>query len=155
MALEKEYPELFRLVRTFEGTIRNMGCHASGVLVTPCDVIDYFPVRYDKEKGVVALFTGPQLESLGAIKLDILGLKTLDVFDKTIKAINPKMTVNDLYNIVEKHYTDKKMSSIPGRVTDPANPEPGCPFAPRCSFAKESCVQPEYSCYKVQEADHE
>ena len=53
------------------------------------------------------------------------------------------------------HYTDKKMSSIPGRVTDPANPEPGCPFAPRCSFAKESCVQPEYSCYKVQEADHE
>ena len=53
------------------------------------------------------------------------------------------------------HYTDNKMSSIPGRVTDPANPEPGCPFAPRCSFAKESCVQPEYSCYKVQEADHE
>ena len=53
------------------------------------------------------------------------------------------------------HYTDKKMSSIPGRVTDPANPEPGCPFAPRCSFAKESCVHPEYSCYNVQEADHE
>ncbi len=37
------------------------------------------------------------------------------------------------------HYTIEKMSSIPGRVTDPANPEPGCPFAPRCRFAKESC----------------
>ncbi len=53
------------------------------------------------------------------------------------------------------HYTDKKMSSIPGRVTDPANPEPGCPFAPRCSFAKESCTVPEYSCYKVGEAENE
>lgn len=37
------------------------------------------------------------------------------------------------------HYTTQKLVSIPGRVTDPAYPEPGCPFAPRCSFAKESC----------------
>lgn len=37
------------------------------------------------------------------------------------------------------HYTAEKMLSIPGRVTDPANPEPGCPFAPRCRFAKEDC----------------
>ena len=37
------------------------------------------------------------------------------------------------------HYTAEKMSSILGRVTDPANPEPGCPFAPRCRFAKENC----------------
>jgi len=53
------------------------------------------------------------------------------------------------------HYTDKKMSSIPGRVTDPSNPEPGCPFAPRCSFAKECCVQSDYSCYKVEERENE
>lgn len=37
------------------------------------------------------------------------------------------------------HYSSKKMISIPGRVTDPANPEPGCPFAPRCQYAKEEC----------------
>lgn len=35
------------------------------------------------------------------------------------------------------HYTEQELSSIPGRVTDPASPEPGCPFAPRCGFKKD------------------
>lgn len=103
--LANQYPELFRLARKFEGTPRNMGVHASGVLVMPCDVTDYFPTR--TVDGIrVALFTGPQLESLGAIKLDILGLKTLDVLDKTIKAEDPTATVNDLYAEIEKHLDD-------------------------------------------------
>ncbi|MCI7440850.1 MAG: ATP-binding cassette domain-containing protein [Spirochaetia bacterium] len=37
------------------------------------------------------------------------------------------------------HYDDTRLKAIPGRVTDPANPEPGCPFAPRCSSATEEC----------------
>ena len=37
------------------------------------------------------------------------------------------------------HYTNTRLLSIPGRVTDPAHPEPGCPFAPRCSYASEEC----------------
>ena len=49
------------------------------------------------------------------------------------------------------HYTDKKMNSIPGRVSDPSCPPPGCPFAPRCSFAKEECNQPDCECYKLGE----
>lgn len=40
------------------------------------------------------------------------------------------------------HYTSEKMASIPGRVTDPAHPEVGCPFAPRCQFAKDECRSP-------------
>ena len=106
--LEDKYPEVFRLARKFEGTPRNMGSHASGVLVMPCDVTDYFPTRTDK--GIrIALFTGPQLESLGAIKLDILGLKTLDVLDKTIKSVDKNLKVNDLYNEIEKHLDDKEL----------------------------------------------
>ncbi len=49
------------------------------------------------------------------------------------------------------HYSEKKLSSIPGRVSDPAKPEPGCPFAPRCPFAKEQCKIPENECYVVSE----
>lgn len=106
--LENEYQELFRLARKFEGTPRNMGVHASGVLVMPCDVTEYFPTRtVDGIK--IALFTGPQLESLGAIKLDILGLKTLDVLDKTIKSIDPSLTVNDLYKEVANNMSNKEM----------------------------------------------
>lgn len=109
--LECQYEELFRLARKFEGTPRNMGVHASGVLVMPCDVTDYFPTR--TVDGIrIALFTGPQLESLGAIKLDILGLKTLDVLDKTLKSIDPKLTVNDLYKIIENNLDNKEMFSL-------------------------------------------
>ncbi|MDR2133958.1 MAG: ATP-binding cassette domain-containing protein [Treponema sp.] len=37
------------------------------------------------------------------------------------------------------HYSRGRLPVIPGRVTDPAHPEPGCPFAPRCPLAKEAC----------------
>lgn len=106
--IENRYPELFRLARRFEGTPRNMGVHASGILVMPCDVTDYFPTR--TVDGIrVALFTGPQLEALNAIKLDILGLKTLDVLDKTIKAVDPTATMNDLYKEIENHLDDDEI----------------------------------------------
>jgi peptide/nickel transport system permease protein len=39
------------------------------------------------------------------------------------------------------HYSQGKILSIPGKVTDPANPEPGCPFAPRCALARKECAQ--------------
>ena len=38
------------------------------------------------------------------------------------------------------HYKEGPLVSIPGKVTDPANPEPGCPFAPRCTQAKAECT---------------
>lgn len=38
-----------------------------------------------------------------------------------------------------QHYTKNLLVPIPGKVTDPANPEKGCPFAPRCSFAQDIC----------------
>ena len=49
------------------------------------------------------------------------------------------------------HYTKIKMSSIPGRVADPAKPEEGCPFAPRCEFAKKECKLAGCECYKLLE----
>ncbi|AEF80626.1 dipeptide/oligopeptide/nickel ABC transporter permease/ATP-binding protein [Leadbettera azotonutricia] len=38
------------------------------------------------------------------------------------------------------HYSKSRLLAIPGRVTDPSNPEPGCPFAPRCTKAKPECT---------------
>lgn len=116
--LENKYPELFRLARRFEGTPRNMGVHASGILITPSPIADLFPTRVDPKTGVtVALYTGPQLESLKAIKVDILGLKTLDVLDMTAKAIDPNSNLEDYYDIVKTD--DKKMFDlIKSQATD-------------------------------------
>ncbi|MDR2158849.1 MAG: ABC transporter ATP-binding protein [Treponema sp.] len=39
------------------------------------------------------------------------------------------------------HYSRGRLRTIPGRVADPARPEPGCPFAPRCPLAAPACVR--------------
>jgi peptide/nickel transport system permease protein len=39
------------------------------------------------------------------------------------------------------HYSRERLFSIPGKVTDPASPEPGCPFAPRCAFTEGRCTE--------------
>ncbi|MBQ7159752.1 MAG: dipeptide/oligopeptide/nickel ABC transporter permease/ATP-binding protein [Treponema sp.] len=48
------------------------------------------------------------------------------------------------------HYTEERLISIPGRVTDPAHPEPGCPFAPRCQYAKDECRSAGCDCYRTE-----
>ncbi len=49
-------------------------------------------------------------------------------------------------------YTERKLLSIPGSVVDPKNPPQGCPFEPRCSYAKAECKAADYSCWKEAEA---
>lgn len=48
------------------------------------------------------------------------------------------------------HYKAQRMASIPGQVSDPTQPLPGCPFHPRCSFAKEECRQTTV-CWRMEE----
>lgn len=47
------------------------------------------------------------------------------------------------------HYSRERLTAIPGRVTDPACPEPGCPFAPRCQYAREECRRPQCGCWRA------
>lgn len=106
--LEDNHKELFRLARAFEGTKRNSGVHASGILVTPMPITDLFPTRC-VDGNLVTLYTGPQVEMCNGVKLDILGLKTLDVLDLTIKAVCPTATVYQLYDTVDNYLDNKDM----------------------------------------------
>lgn len=101
---EKQCPEVFRLARKFEGCIRQWTTHASGVIACPKTVTDLVPTRKDPKTGdTVCLFTGVELESIGIIKYDILGLKTLTMIENTLKSIGK--TFEDLYR--EADITDK------------------------------------------------
>lgn len=66
-ALEAEHAELFRLARKYEGTPRNSGVHASGILVTPVPVSDVFPTRIAEDGTQACLFTGEQLDRFNAL----------------------------------------------------------------------------------------
>ena len=107
-ALEEKYPEIFRLARKFEGTHRGFGVHASGILVMPCEITDYFPVRKGPDGSIIALFTGTELDEAGAVKLDILGLKNLSIIDNTIKHIG--LTLDEFYEKAD--VTDPKIYEL-------------------------------------------
>lgn len=97
-SLEKKYSEVFRLARKFEGLKRNFGVHASGILVMPIEVNKMIPTR--TADGIsVSLYTGPEIEELNGVKVDILGLKTVSVIVNTIKRIG--ITVDELYSRVK------------------------------------------------------
>lgn len=100
--LENKYTELFRIARKLEGTKRNFGVHASGILTTPNPITDTFPIRIDPTTGVkVTLYTGPQVEECNGVKYDFLGLKTVSIIDKAIHLIDETLKWEDLYKTVE------------------------------------------------------
>lgn len=101
--LESENKELFRLARNFEGLKRNFGVHASGILAMPCRVDDYFPTRTDENGVMITLFTGVECEELGTAKLDILGLKTLSIIEKTLDHLHKDVDwLYDNFDIEDK-----------------------------------------------------
>lgn len=106
----KELDDMFKL----EGLISHASKHAAGVLITPEPVYNLFPVRMDLQENVpVCEWHKKHVEALGGYKFDLLGLKQLTIFDKTIKAINKNyglnMTHDDLYNI---DLEDKKIYEV-------------------------------------------
>lgn len=106
-AIEQQYPEVFRLARRFEGVPRQMGTHASAILVTPHPVTDSIPVMINKDGYKVTLFTGEQIEELNFLKFDILGLKTITVINETLKNIDPDLTMDTYLENLD--YNDPKV----------------------------------------------
>ncbi len=88
-AYEKD-PDTRRIVdtaRPLEGLVRNEGVHAAGVVIAPGDVTDYIPVRTDDEGNVVTQLPDHDVEALGLLKMDFLGLRNLDVIQGCLALI--------------------------------------------------------------------
>ncbi|MDC0948006.1 DNA polymerase III subunit alpha, partial [Gammaproteobacteria bacterium] len=85
---DEEAAEIFTEARKLEGLIRNYGRHAGGVVIAPRPLYE-FTALYSEEGGSpVAQFDKDDLEAIGLVKFDFLGLKTLTVIDRALKFIN-------------------------------------------------------------------
>ena len=84
-----------------EGTIRSHGVHAAGVVIAPDDIVNFVPIEMS-QKGVPATqFPMGQVEELGLLKMDFLGLSNLSI-------------INNALRIIKKVYkTDIDLNSIP------------------------------------------
>jgi DNA polymerase-3 subunit alpha len=94
--------EILRLAQQVEGTVRNTGIHAAGVIIAPGDIMQYIPVCTSSETELlVTQFEGNIVESAGMLKMDFLGLKTLSIVKDTLKIIaerkeEPIMNADDI-----------------------------------------------------------
>jgi len=86
---EEEVDELLKLALRLEGLVRNVGMHAGGVLIAPGKISDFSPV-YCQEDGssLVSQYDKDDVEAVGLVKFDFLGLRTLTILDMALENAN-------------------------------------------------------------------
>ncbi len=86
---EEEVKNLIDLAKKLEGITRNVGKHAGGVVIAPAALTNYAPFFCDKESAqVVIQFDKDDVEAIGLVKFDFLGLKTLTIIDWAVQNAN-------------------------------------------------------------------
>jgi DNA polymerase III subunit alpha len=80
--------ETLNLAEKLEGSVRNTGIHAAGIIIAPDDITKYIPVCVSKDSDLlVSQFDGKLIESAGMLKMDFLGLKTLSIIKDALALI--------------------------------------------------------------------
>jgi DNA polymerase-3 subunit alpha len=83
-----EVQELIDIARRLEGSVRNTGIHAAGLIISGDPLTDRIPVCASKDSDIlVTQFSMKPVEAVGMLKIDFLGLKTLTSIQKTVNAI--------------------------------------------------------------------
>ena len=86
---DSEVREIVDLSYKLEGIARNVGKHAGGVVIAPGSISDFCPVYVDRQsESVMTQYDKDDVEKIGLVKFDFLGLRTLTVIDRAVKSIN-------------------------------------------------------------------
>ncbi len=86
---DEEVKALIDLAKQLEGLARNAGKHAGGVVIAPTKLTDFSPLYCEPGGGnLVTQFDKDDVEAVGLVKFDFLGLRTLTIIDWAVKAIN-------------------------------------------------------------------
>jgi DNA polymerase-3 subunit alpha len=86
---EEEVKALIDMARSLEGISRNAGKHAGGVVISPTKLTDFAPLYCEQGGGnLVTQFDKDDVEAVGLVKFDFLGLRTLTIIDWALQTIN-------------------------------------------------------------------
>ena len=84
--------EVWEMAIKLEGVCRNVGKHAGGVLIAPHKITDFSAIYCDDDGSRVSQFDKDDVEAVGLVKFDFLGLRNLTVIDAAVKSINQRRT---------------------------------------------------------------
>lgn len=94
---EEEVKELLELALRLEGLTRNVGMHAGGVLISPGKISDFSPIYCQADgTSLISQYDKDDVEAVGLVKFDFLGLRTLTILDMAMVSANAQRVVQDL-----------------------------------------------------------
>ena len=94
---EEELQELLELALRLEGLVRNVGMHAGGVLISPGKISDFSPVYCQADGGsLVSQYDKDDVEAVGLVKFDFLGLRTLTILELALLNANKQRALEGL-----------------------------------------------------------
>lgn len=103
---DQDVARLFDLALKLEGKVRNVGKHAGGVVIAPRPIYTFMPLYQDAHaQQPVTQFDKDDVESMGLVKFDFLGLRTLTIIDWAVKYIHA--CFGQTVNINEISLSDK------------------------------------------------
>ncbi|WP_186578392.1 DNA polymerase III subunit alpha [Aquibacillus kalidii] len=89
----KKLQMLFKIAAKLEGLPRNISTHAAGVVISEQPLTNHVPVTRSHGEIYLTQFAMKDLESIGLLKMDFLGLRNLTLMEKIITSINKKETI--------------------------------------------------------------
>jgi DNA polymerase III subunit alpha len=96
-----------QMAETLEGSVRNTGIHAAGVIIAPDKLTNYIPIGSAKDAELyVTQYDGKVIEDAGMLKMDFLGLKTLSILKTAIQFV--KENHGKEYNLDDIPLDDEK-----------------------------------------------
>lgn len=98
--------EVFDFASRLEGTIRNHGTHACGVVIAPDDLVKFLPLEVSNKGPIATQFPMNEVEELGLLKMDFLGLSNLSVINNALRII--RKVYNDDIDLSTLPLDDKK-----------------------------------------------
>jgi DNA polymerase-3 subunit alpha len=103
---EEDVKTLIDLAMKLEGVPRNVGKHAAGVVIAPSVLTDFTPLYCEADgNNLVTQFDKDDVEAVGLVKFDFLGLRTLTIMDWALQTIN--QTANPAVDLKTISITDK------------------------------------------------
>ena len=97
-----EVRSVLQHAKTLEGSVRNIGTHACGIIIGRDDLENYIPITTakDSELTYVTQYDGNFVEDIGLLKMDFLGLKTLSIIKDAVKNIKLSKDIDiDIENV--------------------------------------------------------
>jgi DNA polymerase III subunit alpha len=84
---DEKIRQLLDVARRLEGLTRHASTHAAGVVISPTPIVEFAPLCVTKESEVITQYAKDEIEKIGLLKMDFLGLKTLTLLEDCLKRV--------------------------------------------------------------------